>query len=345
MDSNWVKFDGKEYILYNGLLTASETLPIGIYSVTEKGLAKVSDKFSLPEKIYGIHQNLIDRVITTFNSNSSNLGVLFRGIQGTGKTIAAKIISNTLGIPVILANKSIDYSKISSWIQQDCIIFCDELEKIYNLYSIEPEYNGDEEDLKDKTSLVSLLSIMDGVESGRYKRLFLITTNSNYLPSSFNSRPSRIRYSKAFSNLCVPDIKLILEDSLEDKSHIENIVSFLKAKSIVTVDIVKSVANEVNIYSTSDKEFLSLMNIKESESKLYLIAQDGTTLAKIIDENLFEGYNFVVNIDSNRYSGRIETLNGESKTGTISYYDQKGKKKITNFTVEEAKVDLFQYAF
>lgn len=45
-------------------------------------------------KIYGMESKLIEHVMRTFENTTSNLGMLFNGIKGTGKTITAKIIAN-----------------------------------------------------------------------------------------------------------------------------------------------------------------------------------------------------------------------------------------------------------
>jgi hypothetical protein len=62
------------------------------------------------------------------------------------------------------------------------------------------------------------------------------------------SRPSRIRYVKSFNNLSQDLVKEYLNDNLEDKSCIENLLAYVDTLEVSTIDILKAVVQEVNIH-------------------------------------------------------------------------------------------------
>lgn len=215
-------------------------LPKGIYEV---GLSKtgfylnhLADWFVFDYKIYNLNDDFISYIIKTYDNTTGNLGIIFDGIKGTGKTLTAKVLCNKLQLPVILVKsmgKDVDSNLInylSTEIDFDCVFFFDEYEK----------------EFKD-SSLV--LSFMDGVHNSVHRKIFLLTTNNLYIDSNLIGRPSRIRYKKSFGNLSEEVVREILEDALDDKSAIDSIVDLTHTMSIVTIDLVKAIATEVNIHS------------------------------------------------------------------------------------------------
>ena len=114
-------------------------LPVGIYRLEFNEimgffyLDHVADEFSFPYKIYGVETLFVNRVVKTWTNTTGNMGVLLNGLKGTGKTVTAELICNSMQIPVILVQKH--HSGLVSFlnsIQQDVIVFIDEYEKIYN---------------------------------------------------------------------------------------------------------------------------------------------------------------------------------------------------------------------
>jgi SpoVK/Ycf46/Vps4 family AAA+-type ATPase len=294
MSKQWINSKGKYY--YNDIPVVTDKLPKGIYELNFDAFAKeffldfISEDFELPEKIYGVERGLVERITTTYNRLDKNFGVLLKGLKGTGKTVVAKQVSNKLGLPVILVNKSYgDMGQFINSIDQDVIMFFDEFEKTYELSA----YHNDDEGYEEKPgkkSVNQLLTLMDGVFTSKHKRLFLLTTNKVYLPDAMISRPSRIRYVKEFGDLAYEHIVEILEDSVEDKKLIPDLVDILKELQCITVDIVRSVAEEANIYGTASKEFFEIFNISRDDNKL--------DLYEIIkDEELLVSEDITINFD------------------------------------------------
>ena len=74
------------------------------------GLVKIDDSFKFDYKIYNFGgQDMFEKIEAIWNSdlyteNNKNLGIIYNGTKGTGKTVSAKLLCNKLGLPVILVN-------------------------------------------------------------------------------------------------------------------------------------------------------------------------------------------------------------------------------------------------
>ena len=227
-----------------------EGLPKGIYevklSMTGFYLSKIAESFTFDYKLYGLNQKFIDYVLKTYENTTGNLGVLLDGIKGTGKTVTAKELCNCLQLPVILIqsmgsdtnDKLIKY--LSTAIDFDCIFFFDEYEK----------------EFKDSSDV---LSFMDGTYNSIYRKIFLLTTNELNVDSNLLGRPSRIRYKKSFGNLSEEVTREILNDILEDKTVIEKVIELTHSMNIITIDLIKAIATEINIHGAE-----ALPDIKET---------------------------------------------------------------------------------
>lgn len=211
-----------------------EGLPKDIYevkvSMTGFYLSKIAESFTF------------DYVLKTYENTTGNLGVLLDEIKGTGKTVVAKELCNRLQLPVILVqsmgvdtnSKLIKY--LSTSIDFDCIFFFD-------------EYKNSSD----------VLSFMDGTYNSIYRKVFLLTTNELNVDPNLLGRPSRIRYKKSFSNLSEEVTREILNDILEDKTAIEKVIELTHSMNIITIDLIKAIATEINIHGVE-----ALPNIKET---------------------------------------------------------------------------------
>lgn len=243
-------------------------LPVGIYRLeynqmfNQFYLDHVQDKFSFPYKIYGVETEFINRVKKSWDNTSSNMGVLLNGLKGTGKTVTAELICNKMELPVILVQKHFEglVSFLNS-IQQDVIIFIDEYEKVYNKYDN------------------SLLSIMDGVFRTDSRKMFLLTTNELSIDRNMLQRPSRIRYIKSYTDLSLNVIMEVVDDKLTHKHLRECTVNMISELPIITMDLVKSVIEEVNIHEQNPYQFKEYFNVEGDRSDIfnvYILNEDGT---------------------------------------------------------------------
>lgn len=252
--NNWFNHDNNYYI--ESISKNIGEIPVGIYRLEHsdmKGLylTHTGDKFTFPYKIYGMERNFIDRVIKTYNSKNGNVGILLNGVKGTGKTVTAEIIANEINLPVIVINQNYQNATATfiNSIEQDVILFFDEYEKTYSNHDY------------------SILTVMDGVLSTKYRRLFLLTTNNDYINENMLSRPSRIRYVKQFGDLSLDVINEIVDDMLDNKDHKEALIRYVSTLRIITVDIVKSIVDEVNIHNEDPQLFKDIFNVKIRDEK------------------------------------------------------------------------------
>lgn len=249
MENNW-KRKGADYFLeevgdiVNPLPTAVYKLEM-VPMIGTLYLTQTDKLFSLPPKIYGVETAFIDRVLKTYKNTEGNLGVLMNGVKGTGKTLTAKQICNELKLPIIVIKDRYDNAPdFLNSIQEDVIVFFDEYEKTYDDYDH------------------SILTVMDGVLTTAYRKLFLLTTNEAYVNSNMLQRPGRIRYFKTFGDLSLESIMEVVDDQLVNKEFKNELVKFLANLEIITIDIVTSVVEEVNIHNELPEKFKDVFNVK-----------------------------------------------------------------------------------
>lgn len=261
---------GAIYSQTEGNFQVSPMLDDGIYQIQQNPmngelfLVRIADEFHFGFKLYGIDETLVKHVLDTYNKQpvKKNLGVLLNGAKGTGKTVTAKVMANKLGLPVILCeNPYPGLSRFLAGIDHDCIFFFDEFEKNFRMTC------GDGEDCAGE----DLLSIMDGVYNADHCHIFLLTTNKLRVNDNLISRPSRIRYLKSFGD--VIDRKILeefVDDNLIYKEFKTEIMDFVDSLSMATIDIVKSIVEEVNIHHCGVETFKSFFNVKEATYRYYL---------------------------------------------------------------------------
>ena len=216
----------------------SEKLTPGIYNLelTMFGwkLAKFADSFVFPYKLYDLENDFVNHVIKTYNNTDGNLGILLNGTKGTGKTVTAKVLANQLNLPVIVLKSMGEHNQSMieylSSINCDCIFFMDEFEKNFN------------------ESDSTILQIMDGVYNSNHRKVFLLTTNLMNINENLIGRPSRIRYVKHFGNLSLDTVNAYLNDALKCTDAREEILNYIDTLTISTIDILKTIVNEVNIH-------------------------------------------------------------------------------------------------
>ncbi|MBO4561454.1 MAG: AAA family ATPase [Bacteroidaceae bacterium] len=204
------------------------------------GLKKIGVKFDFDFKLYELGSEPIIRLVKktwnseTFIEGNKNLGVIFNGIKGTGKTISAKLLCNAIGLPVVIVQNNGD--GLLPFLQSlnfECVVFIDEAEKTFK--------KGEDDDI--------LLRLIDGVYNA-CRRLYILTTNQLTLNDNLLGRPGRIRYRFEFSNLLPEAIEEYLKDNLKPElvDQKEKILQQIDLLEISTIDILKALVDEVNIH-------------------------------------------------------------------------------------------------
>jgi broad-specificity NMP kinase len=262
-----------------GEIESTPTVPPGIYEVelTMAGwfLHRTGDKFEFSYKLYDLQNNFLEHLKRTYEATTGNLGILFNGTRGTGKTVTAKVFANSLNLPIIVVksmgdNNSALISFLSS-LNFDCIFFFDEFEK---------QFNSDD---------CSILQFMDGVYTSTNRRVFLLTTNELSVNENLLSRPSRIRYVREFGNLEEHVVREYLADNLKEQSATEELVGYIDTLTISTIDILKTIVEEVNIHGI-DKflEIKKFFNVRTATFNYRM------TSAYISIENVEQGGEYTI---------------------------------------------------
>ena len=236
----------------------------GIFRIYENpqtrrlGLEKIDETFRFNFKMYDLDcEDIISKIIKTWTSDlfvesNKKLGVIFNGLKGTGKTIAAKLLCNRIGLPVIVISKPID--GMLEFIQSlhfESVILIDEAEKTFN----------EEQEV--------LLKMIDGVYNDM-RKLYILTTNKLSIDENLLGRPGRIRYIKEFSNLSVKAVNDVIDDNLKDISLKEGVLKVVDSLEISTIDILKAIIDECNIMGAVPSD--STLNIPKAKYRMQTIS-------------------------------------------------------------------------
>ena len=265
----WINDGGILYPIpgYASLLSSPGN---GIFRIYEHqqtkrlGLEKIDDTFRFNFKVYDLGcEDIVSKIIKTwtsdlFKESNKNLGVIFNGLKGTGKTIAAKLLCNRTGLPVIVISKPV--GGMLEFIQSlhfESVILIDEAEKTFR----------EEQEV--------LLKMIDGVYNDM-RKLYILTTNKLSIDENLLGRPGRIRYIKEFSNLSAKAVNEVIDDNLEDASLKEGVLKVVDSLEISTIDILKAIVDECNIMGAVPSD--TTLNIPKAKYRMQIICFDSLDL-------------------------------------------------------------------
>ena len=249
-------------------LKLSKEVPIGVWKLScaqYVGFYLEETEIKLSHgKIYGDAQDIADHVAEAFEKNdpNKNLGVLFSGEKGLGKTLTTRLILEKFygKKPIIIISEYIN--GMADFISKfkGCVILMDEFEK----------FTGENTDSEYKNSLTkqeSLLSIFDG-NTGCSGNLFLLTVNNTYkLNENLKSRPGRMRYHYKFTSENATVVRNYCNDNLNNKEIIEDVVETLGSAGFVSMDILSSFVDELNKFpDKKPSEVLKYFNIENENA-------------------------------------------------------------------------------
>lgn len=249
-------------------LELSKGVPIGVWKLScaqYVGFYLEETEIKLSHgKIYGDAQNIADHVTDAFEKNdpSKNLGVLFSGEKGLGKTLTTRLILEKFynKKPIIIISEYIN--GMTDFISKfkGCVVLMDEFEKFTG-------GNTDSEDENSLTKQESLLSIFDG-NTGCSGNLFLLTVNNTYkLNENLKSRPGRMRYHYKFTSENATVVRNYCNDNLNNKEIIEDVVETLGSAGFVSMDILSSFVDELNKFpDKKPSEVLKYFNIENENA-------------------------------------------------------------------------------
>lgn len=252
--------NGDSYMVTSaGAVDIKDRLPAGTYMVKfdkfRGFFLEVCDSFDLPKKMYGNTLRHAKRIVDSFNDRKVSTGILLTGEKGSGKTLLAKKIAMDCieqDIPCLIVNTDFhgdDFNKFIQDIEQPCVVFFDEFEKIFS---------GDKQQ--------HILTLLDGVFSTH--KLFLLTCNDKWkIDSHMRNRPGRIYYMIEFEGLEGEFIRDYCNDNLKNKDHIENLVRISSVFSKFNFDMLKAIVEEMNRYGETAQEVMAILNAKPEYSE------------------------------------------------------------------------------
>lgn len=318
-----ISSDNNRFTICDGGVKIYNQLPIGIYKIdySDKGgfaLTRCKD-FFLNEhkiKIYGNYMEKIDKIIHIYTNINKNLGVIFTGSKGLGKTLISKILCLKvlhLGYPCIIVdgykNGIVDF--ISS-IKQSCVLLFDEFDKNFStrnaFSSLTSDRNTFEENDHDSNQYSAayssqdiqqeFLSLFDGLDTGH--RLFIVTCNSlKNMNKFFINRPGRFHFNIQFYYPTVDDVAEYLDDNVLEqyKNQIEDVLQFA-GKVNLNYDSLRAIVFEINL-GYKFKDFIKDLNIVKTTPDHFRIKAkiNGKIYTNILRQfDLLSSHTYCVNL-------------------------------------------------
>lgn len=336
------------YQVYGDNLRVYDKLPAQSYVVRvseSRGfyLSKYVEMEITESKIYGVHAQKVDKVLTAFEEMNRNLGVILSGDKGIGKSLFTKILAAkaiSKGIPVIVVEKYI--GGIASYIEsieQEVMVLFDEFDKTFG------EVKTREGEATPQTAL---LSLFDGLSEG--KKLFVITCNNLYKLNEFLiNRPGRFHYHFRFNYPSNEDIKEYLQDKLNPQyySQIPAVLMF-NGKVQLNYDCLRAIAFELNhgLTFADAIQDLNILNMDDTYYSIIVKMENGFILKnKRFCADFFEDPEKAYEVDlvdsNSRYIGDIafmvENMVFNHYNGTFTVDPSKAKISYNNPDSDIAK--------
>ena len=179
---------GERYSVATGEVETYDLLPVktyvAMYNERDGFYLTQHPNIEVQEKVYGVHDNKVKKVIHAFEIFERSLGTILSGDKGIGKSIFAKMLCQNAvekGYPVIIVDEA--YKGVARFIEnieQECVVLFDEFDKTFK-----SNRENDEQ--------AKLLSLFDGTAGG--KKMYIVTCNElRGLNDYIVNRPGRFHY-------------------------------------------------------------------------------------------------------------------------------------------------------
>lgn len=316
---------GNTYRVYDDNLKTFDAFPAQIYKISfsmQTGFfAEKYQEIENKEKVYGVVDQKAEKALKSFKISKKNLGVILSGPKGMGKSLTAKLIVEKAvasNIPVFIVDTY--YPGIANYIndiQQECVILFDEFDKTFCGKREDRDTSDDPQ--------TEMLTLFDGIGTG--KKMFVITCNElRNLNDFLVNRPGRFHYHFRFDYPSNTEIRMYLEDNLDEKyyTEIDDVIKFAN-KVNLNYDCLRSIVFELQTGSKFS-EAIKDLNIVNTESEYYDVI--------VRFENGNEAY------------GKDEEIDMFGDEGNVSLYDKFGRW-VGNvaFTPTLAKFDALHMCY
>lgn len=264
---------GNLYRIYSDDLKTYEQLPANTYLVNFSQMSgfylELYPNISVTEKIYGVHEEKVSKILNSFSLFERNLGVILSGDKGIGKSICAKLLSQRsveAGYPTIIVNTYVPgIADYLTSITQEVVILFDEFDKTF----------GAKEDSRPQEEM---LTLFDGLSQG--KKMFVITCNEIHRLNEFLvNRPGRFHYHLRFDYPTPEEITEYLQDKLPEVAYpeISKVVDF-SAKVKINYDCLRAIAFELSRGDTFENAIkdLNIVNVDREYYKITAYFADGS---------------------------------------------------------------------
>lgn len=307
---------GRQYIIYDDSLKTYDKLPAQPYRLCFSKMGgfyyEAQKDFDIKEeKIYGVHNAKVDKVMSGFKSVERNFGVILSGAKGIGKSLFAKLLCNKAveeGYPVIIVDTA--YPNIPAVLEdldQECVVLFDEFEKTFT-----------DKDGENSVSQDSLLSMFDGITNS--KKLFVVTCNNIHQISDYLiNRPGRFHYHFRFDYPSAEEVEEYLQDKLNSNywSEISKVQGFA-AKVNINYDCLRAIAFELNTGLSFEDAIqdLNIININKELYTLTLVFDNGMRCVREYRMDVFNPENVRISFEDDK--GR-NIFNTRFSTGNFKY--------------------------
>lgn len=337
---------GNSFRIYDDSLRTHDALPAQTYRVHFEKMSGFSldlhNDMEINEKVYGVHDNKLHKVMSAFRDFNRSLGVILSGKKGIGKSLFAKMLCKeavATGYPVIIVDTAIPgISAYLESIEQEVVVLFDEFDKTFATTEMSED---------SFTPQTELLSLFDGTAGG--KKLYVITCNNiNRLNEFLINRPGRFHYHFRFEYPTPEEIAVYLQDKLapEYYGEIDAVVSFA-LRVPLNYDCLRAIAFELNT-GLAFKDAIKDLNILNTEMMYYqatLYYKDGSfvrnkrVLIDFFDSALTPS--FLMEDSSRKDVVRVEfdltSCSMDQVTGTISVPATEIQATYTDYELDFAE--------
>ena len=280
MAGNSIIRTGNTFRIFDDSVQTYDTIPPGTYKVQFNpfagySLLKTDELEAGNEKVYGSHDDRLDRITAAYEKVERSLGVLMSGDKGMGKSLMIRLISERfreqLGLPVIIVDEETE--GLPDFIDSlgECVVVFDEFEKKFSAQE-------------------KFLGLFDGMSNT--KRTYVVTCNNvNKLSDFFVNRPGRFHYHIRFDYPDAEAARIYLTEQAPSASQeqIDAAVTFARRIKL-NYDHLRAIAFELELGGKFRDVIgdLNIKNIDPPNYKLVVRTKDGRTFTETDDFGLHE---------------------------------------------------------